>query len=78
MTFKRRKCAICGCKPTVRIIHRYDNFFECGIEGPKCFAYENYAAPSKELAKANAVHLWNSQQKRMALILNFGGYTNEH
>lgn len=32
----------------------------------------------KELAKANAVHLWNSQQKRMALILNFGGYTNEH
>lgn len=27
MIFKRRKCARCGRKPTVRIIHRYDNFF---------------------------------------------------
>ena len=78
MTFKRRKCAICGRKPTVRIIHRYDNFFECGIECPECFDSRNYAAPSKELAKANAVRLWNTQQKRMALILNFGGDTNEH
>lgn len=78
MIFKRRKCARCGRKPTVRIIHRYDNFFECGIECPECFDNRNYAAPSKELAKANAVYLWNTQQKRKALILNFGGDTNEH
>jgi hypothetical protein len=78
MIFKRKNCAKCGCKPTVQIIHTKCNLVMCGIGCPKCFDYENYLAPSKELAKANAVYLWNSQQKRKALILNFGGDANEH
>nr|DAY82487.1 MAG TPA: hypothetical protein [Caudoviricetes sp.] len=78
MTFKRRKCAICGCKPAMRC-ERLVKLWVCNIWCRKCLMnMGGRIAPSKEQAKAKAAYFWNFGQKRRALVLNLGGYTNEH
>nr|DAN84126.1 MAG TPA: hypothetical protein [Caudoviricetes sp.] len=73
MIFKRRKCAICGCKPAMRFT-RLSGLWVCNIWCRKCLInMGGRIAPSKELAKAKAAHFWNFGQKRNAPILSFGG-----
>jgi len=82
--FKRKKCAVCGRTPTMRISRpakkSHDKWWscgssvDCGIACPKCWDGRNWAAPSKERAKAVAASLWNALQRNIA---KFGGGETE-
>lgn len=61
--FKRRRCAICGCKPAMRC-ERLVKSWACNVWCRKCMVNEGgRIAPSKELAKVKAVYFWNFRQE---------------
>ena len=73
--FKRRKCALCGRRATVKIIgrptnSRYRKLWSCKIyclHCKKCTA--GRITTDKELAKTTAVQIWNANQGRNLLAM---------
>ena len=78
--FRQRRCAICGAKPVIRIIHGREvkaphrKVWLCTVYCRKCPGGVIKAALDKENAKAIAVRAWNKKQAdymaRMKRLLN--------
>lgn len=78
--FRRRRCAICGAKPVIRIIHGrgvkapHRKVWLCMVYCRKCSGGAHMAMFDKESAKAIAVRAWNKKQAdyiaRMKRLLN--------
>lgn len=70
MNFKRRECALCGRKPTMRFVHarlveeHHRKVRLCMIGCRHCAGGVVAGGIGREAAKAEAVKRWNAKQAR--------------